>query len=97
MQLRHALTRAPQHVRHRAAWLHHWTVGSAGACIQRADSAVRTGDGTWHPGGVALAGTLQLSITSNAGFRLVLARGQETADGHHLAPASCGTTVGGVR
>lgn len=68
---RHALTRAPQHVRHRAAWLHHWTVGSAGACIQRADSAVCTGDGTWHPGGVALAGTLQLSITSNAGFRLV--------------------------
>ena len=54
----------------RAAWMHHWTEASAGASIQRADTAVCTGDGSWHPGGVALATTLQMCKGQDTGFRL---------------------------
>ena len=66
-----ALRQAPLPIRRRAAWLHYWTAAGAGAAIQRADSAVCTGDGKWSPGGVAL-GTLQLSKGKDAGFRLVV-------------------------
>jgi hypothetical protein len=67
-----ALRQAPQHIRRRASWMHHWTVASTGASIWCADSAVCTGDGTWSPGGVALATTLQLSRAQTSGFRLVV-------------------------
>ena len=67
-----ALKQAPQPVRWRASWLHHWTLSGAGASIQRADPAVCTGDGTWSPGGVALASTLHLSRAQHSGFRLVI-------------------------
>lgn len=67
-----ALRRAALPIRRRASWLHHWTMAGAGASIQRADAAVCTGDGTWHPGGVALASTLHLSTGQDSGFRLVV-------------------------
>lgn len=56
--------------RRRASWLHHWTDASAGASLQRGDTAVCTGDGSWHPGGVALATTLHLCKRKDSGFRL---------------------------
>ena len=68
----HALWRAPVPVRQRASWRHHWTRAGGGASIGfGADSAVCTGDGTWH-GGVALASTLRLSSAQDSGFRLVV-------------------------
>ena len=67
-----ALERAPEPVRRRAYWLHQWTAAGAGASIQPPDSTVCSGGGTWHPGGVALASTLQLSTQADAGFRLVV-------------------------
>ena len=68
----HALRRASELIRRRASWQHHWTAASTGASIGRADSAVCTGGGTWSPGGVALASTLQLSRAQRSAFRLVV-------------------------
>ena len=68
-------------IRRRACWRHEWTSVGAGAVIQRADSAVCAGDGSWHPGGVALASALQLSRAQDySGFRLII----DTASGRDL-------------
>jgi hypothetical protein len=67
-----ALKLAPKPVRRRAAWMHHWTAAGAGAWIHPRDAAVCTGGGTWHPGGIAVASSLQLSSSTNGSFRLVV-------------------------
>ena len=67
-----ALRRSPESIRRRASWLHHWTT-AGGASIRHVDPAVCTGDGTWHPGGVALSATLHLSRRPpDTGFRLIV-------------------------
>ena len=94
----HALRRAPQAVRSRAGWLHCWTSAGAGASIQHTDSAVCSGDGSWSPGGVALASTLPLSRTQDSGFRLVV---EDAAPGDLLMgitlhqPEAAGAAAGG--
>ena len=67
-----ALRGAGPATRRRASWVHHWTDASVGASIQPADTAVCTGDGSWHPGGVALAATLHLRKGQDSGFRLTV-------------------------
>ena len=67
-----ALLRAPDDVRRRLRWRHQWTEVGAGASIPRGDPTVCIGAGTWHPGGVAVAATLQMSKAEDSGFRLIL-------------------------
>ncbi|EOD26217.1 hypothetical protein EMIHUDRAFT_236915 [Emiliania huxleyi CCMP1516] len=69
---RRALIQAPAAVRRRASWRHGWTETGAGASRHPVDFAVCAADGSWHPGGAALASSLHFSVGEDVGFRLII-------------------------
>ena len=69
---RRALIQAPAAVRGRASWRHGWTETGAGASRHPVDFAVCAADGSWHPGGAALASSLHFSVGEDVGFRLII-------------------------
>eukprot|EP00312_Isochrysidales_sp_CCMP1244_P033817 CAMPEP_0202766266 /NCGR_PEP_ID=MMETSP1388-20130828/30144_1 /ASSEMBLY_ACC=CAM_ASM_000864 /TAXON_ID=37098 /ORGANISM="Isochrysis sp, Strain CCMP1244" /LENGTH=149 /DNA_ID=CAMNT_0049434885 /DNA_START=73 /DNA_END=518 /DNA_ORIENTATION=+ len=78
---RRALIQAPPAVRRRASWRHGWTETGAGASRHPVDFAVCAADGSWHPGGAALASSLHFSVGEDVGFRLII---EEAAPGDLL-------------
>ena len=69
---RRALIQAPAAVRRRASWRHGWTETGAGASRHPVDFAMCAADGSWHPGGAALASSLHFSVGEDVGFRLII-------------------------